>query len=287
MNRGGRADVIAAIISGDDFGLAPAINEGVVRAHTQGCLTSASLCPCGPAADQAARAARALPELGVGLHLTLVEERPLSPPGSVPSLVGPEGGFPPSGVVFARRWLAGLIRPQDVRRELRAQFDWMTQRGLAPTHLDSHDHIHVLPGILELVIDEMKRAGLTRLRIPWERIPLSGAKRPRGAFGLGLNLLSRRAARVARQAGLAFPDRFLGFLDAGHFTAQKLLSRIASLEPGVTELSFHVAVGAAPPRPEFAAWGYEWSAELAALLDPEVRDALNRRGVRLRHFGGL
>jgi len=165
--------VIAVILSGDDFGLAPSLNEGIIRAHLEGCLTSASFCANGPAAEAAAEAARRCPDLEIGLHLTLVEERPASPPDSIPSLVDADGRFLPSGLAFARKWLAGAIDPDAVRRELRAQLDRTLQLGLRPTHLDSHDHIHVLPGLLELVVDEMRAAGLTRLRLPLEQTSVS------------------------------------------------------------------------------------------------------------------
>ena len=81
------------IVNADDFGLTTRVNDGVLEAHGRGILTSASIMPVGRAFDHAARLARETPALDIGIHLTLVEERPLLPGHEIPSLVGPEGRF--------------------------------------------------------------------------------------------------------------------------------------------------------------------------------------------------
>lgn len=277
----------AVILHGDDFGLAPAINAGILEAHEHGCLTSASLSVAGPAAEEAAAAARGFPELGIGLHLTLVEERPVSAPASIPSLLDGDGRFFASGVAFARRWWAGRIRADEARCEIRAQLARVRDLGVSLTHLDSHDHVHVLPGLFEIVVEEMAGAGLRRLRIPLETGAAGPASWPRRAAGFGLDLLARRAARIAGRQGLAYPDRFLGFRGAGQIDTPSLVARLESVGPGITEIALHPAAGSGPPRADFARWGYCWDAELAALLAPEVRDVLDRRQIRRLHFGQL
>ncbi|MCI0588789.1 MAG: ChbG/HpnK family deacetylase [Planctomycetes bacterium] len=276
--------MISVILSGDDFGLAPAINEGIALAHAQGCLTSASLSVAGPAAEDAAARARSLPSLGVGLHLTLVAERPVSRAADVPTLVGRDGRFPASAAAFALRWLSRRIRPEEVRREVRAQLGRARELRLSLTHLDSHQHVHVLPGLFGIVLEEMRRAGLRRLRIPLEtaRWPEAGWGR-RAQRGV-LNAFARRAARLALDSGFSFPDRFVGFLGAGRVDGDGLLARIQGLEDGVTEIGLHPAAGEGLPREDFASWGYRWSGELDALLDPRIRESLDRRGIRRVNF---
>ena len=46
-----------------------------------------------PRSDDAVRRARSLPNLRVGLHLALVDAKPVLPPEHVPDLVGPDGWF--------------------------------------------------------------------------------------------------------------------------------------------------------------------------------------------------
>ncbi len=281
------SELPAVIVSGDDFGLAPAIDDGILEAHEHGCLTSASLSVVGPTAEEAVAAARRFPDLGVGLHLTLVDERPLSDPGEIPSLVQEDGRFMASGTALALRWWSGRVNAPEARHEIRAQLARCRDLGLRITHLDSHDHVHVLPGLLEIALDEMARFNVRRLRMPLETRAVGAASLPRRAAGWGLNLLARRAARVARKRGFTYPDRYLGYRGAGAIDTASLHARIESIGEGVTELGLHPATGTDPPREDFAAWGYRWHEELAALVDPGIRKALVRRGLRLINFGHL
>ncbi len=279
--------MIAAIVNGDDFGLAEAINTGILQAHQRGCLTSASLSVVGPAAVDAVAAAADFPELGVGLHLTLVDERPSCDPATIPSLVDDNGRFFPHGTDFAQRWLARRIRVGEARREIRSQIARARELGVRLTHLDSHDHVHILPGLFEIILEEMADAGLRRLRIPLESGGVGPATWSRRVLGLGLNLLASRARRIAARKGFVFPDHYLGFRGAGQIDTPALVARIESLNVGVTELTLHPAAGNEPPRKDFAHWGYRWHAELAALVAAEVRAAFDRRGIRLVSFDHL
>ena len=279
---------IGLIVTGDDFGHAGAINAGIVEAFKEGCLTSASLSVAGPAAEEAADLARDHPSLGIGLHVTLVGQRAVAPPDRIPTLVDDDGRLPADRFAFARRWYTRRIDPGHVTLEIRAQFDRARALGLDVTHVDGEDHLHVLPGVLGLVIPEMDRAGVPRrIRIPLEARPVERASPVRHLFRHTLNFVARRAVTRARAEGLAFPDRFLGFLSAGHVTAATLTAWIDSLTPGITEISLHPARSAGPPRPEYADWGYDWQGELDALLDTGVREALEQQGVTLLTYDDL
>src|SRR6185312_16149728 len=72
------------IVTADDFGASVAVNEAVEQAHRRGILTCASLMVAGEAAADAVVRARAMPKLGAGLHLVLVDGRPVLPPETVP-----------------------------------------------------------------------------------------------------------------------------------------------------------------------------------------------------------
>ena len=96
------------IVTADDFGLAVEVNQAVEAAHRDGILTGASLMVGAPAAADAVARAKALPSLKVGLHVVLVDGRPVLPPAAVPDLVGPDGAFiddmPRAGVSFFFRY---------------------------------------------------------------------------------------------------------------------------------------------------------------------------------------
>ena len=104
------------ILNADDFGLGPGVNQAVAELARRGIVTSASLLATAPHASEAVALARTLPGLGVGVHLCLIEEWPLSPPGALPTLAGPDGRLPPGARALAQRLMLGRVREEDIRR---------------------------------------------------------------------------------------------------------------------------------------------------------------------------
>ena len=164
------------IVNADDFGLHAAVNHGIRDAYSGGIVTSTSLMAVGAAFDEAVAIARDCPELGVGVHLTLVGARPVA--SAVASLVDGKGDFCASYPVFLRRYLQGTIRRDEVARELAAQIEKVTQAGIRPTHLDSHQHLHVVPGISAIVLDLARRFAIPAVRIPAEPLGFFGGLSP-------------------------------------------------------------------------------------------------------------
>ena len=120
----------ALIVTSDDFGAAPEVNEAVERAHREGILTCASLMVAAPGAGDAVKRAKTMPKLGVGLHLVLVEGKPVLPPEQIPNLVGPDGNFR-TDMVKASFGMAMLpwVKKQ-LAAEIEAQFAAFAATGL-------------------------------------------------------------------------------------------------------------------------------------------------------------
>ncbi len=262
------------ILTADDFGLSVAVNEAVERAHRDGVLTSASLMVTGDAVADAVRRARAMPRLRVGLHLVLVEGRSVLPHAAIPDLVDRQQWF---GSDQWRRGFAYFFRPA-VRRqlaaEIAAQFAAYAATGLKLDHADAHKHMHVHPTVGRLLIDIGRSHGLPYVRIPAEPPAVLAACGERRAIGArALFLWTRVLREQARRAGLAVPDQVFGIAWSGHMTLPRLRRLVPRLPAGVSELYFHPA---AHREATLAALmpDYEQEAELAALLDPELRDLL-------------
>ena len=81
------------IVNADDFGRSASINAAVIRAHCKGILTSASLMMNEPATAEAVALAKANPQLGVGLHLTLVCGHAALPVEKIPGLINARSEF--------------------------------------------------------------------------------------------------------------------------------------------------------------------------------------------------
>jgi len=119
------APVRRLIVNGDDFGQSPGINEGVIRCHEHGILTSTSLMVRGAAAAAAAGYARSAPALSVGLHIDLGEWR------------YHDGEWTPLYSVAPIDDAAAVHA--EVTRQVETFRDLL---GTSPTHLDSHQHVH-------------------------------------------------------------------------------------------------------------------------------------------------
>ena len=106
-------------VTADDFGLAPEVNEAVERAHRHGILTAASLMVAEPHAADAVMRARAMPGLGIGLHLTLVEGRAVLPRADIPDLLGADGKLRTD----LARYGAAIFFRRSVQRQIAAEIE--------------------------------------------------------------------------------------------------------------------------------------------------------------------
>ena len=272
------------ILTADDFGLSLAVNEGIERAHREGVLTSASLMVGGAASADAVRRARALPGLRVGLHLVVIEGPAVLPPGEIADLVGPDGRFPSDQMGLGARY---FFRPR-VRRqlaaEIRAQFAAYAATGLPLDHADAHKHMHLHPVVGAQMLRIGREFGLCAVRIPAEPPAVMAGLGVSG--GRALYRWTGLLRRQARAAGMAVNDAAFGLAWSGHMTEARLLRLVPVLPEGVSEIYFHPATGR-DAAIETTMPDYEHAAELAALLSPAVRTALDRAGVSLCAYGDL
>ena len=216
------------VVNADDLGACSGVNRGIVEAHHRGIVTSASLMTGMPGSEEAARLVRERPTLSVGLHACLQSEPD-----------GPEADAP----------------DQDAHRAvLEAQLTRFEQLvGRSPTHLDSHHHVHMHPGLLPQFREVAEHCG----------IPLrecSGVRHCSRFYG--------------RWAGERHPEQ----------VSVAGLIRILSTEigDGVTELACHP--GRADPA-LISSYADERELELQTLCDRGVRRFLDRYGIVLVGFG--
>jgi chitin disaccharide deacetylase len=158
------------VINADDFGLSEGVNRAVLKAHKEGVLTSATLMAAMPAAQEAIEIAKQNSSLGVGVHLNLTEGKPLIA-GSC--LAGSDEGFAYSpGKLSLKSLLSKSVR-KSIEAELEAQINWVIERGVTPTHLDSHKHVHCFPMIFSIVCRLAQRFGIGAIRWPNEAVTVT------------------------------------------------------------------------------------------------------------------
>ena len=158
------------IINADDFGLTGGVNRSVSELAVSGALTSATLMAKSAAFDQAVRIAKDLPGLGVGCHIVLTDGTPVSPPETIPTLLGKDGRcFRKSLLRFWIAVLLGRVDAAEMEREGAAQIFKLQDAGIKVTHVDTHKHTHVLPQVARAVLNAAERCGVHAVRNPFER----------------------------------------------------------------------------------------------------------------------
>ena len=224
------------IVNADDLGLSPAVNDGVFAAHERGIVTSASLMVRQGAAAAAAAALPEAPGLAVGLHLDLAQWD-----------------------YAAGEWMKAYGRCDTestgaVEAECHAQLELFRDLlGRDPTHLDSHQHLH---------LSEPTATVAARI-----------------ADDLGVPLRGREV----RFEGGFYGQSGKGECYPAGIEPGALAALIESLPPGWTELGCHPA---AAPVPQ-SSYDSERMVELRTLCDPGVRRAVERVAATLRSFADL
>ena len=139
------------IINADDFGLSLSENALILRAFEAGVISSATAMANMPGFEQACELARQ-PLLNgrIGLHFNLSYGSPLSQAiASRRTFCDANGEFDLNLSRYCLR-----LGPKDiaaVEEELRAQWQHSLDHGLRPSHLDSHQHVHNIWPVGELV----------------------------------------------------------------------------------------------------------------------------------------
>jgi chitin disaccharide deacetylase len=280
--RTGDAGERLLIVNADDYGLTARVSRAILRAHRDGIVTSTSVLALAPGFAGSAAALRDTPGIGVGAHLAAVgEDPPLLSAREVPTLVDRQGRLAPSWRVFLPRMAARRVDPDDLRREFDAQVEAIRGAGLAPAHVDTHQHLHLWPAVGGVVLDVADRAGIGAMRI----IRSAG----RGAVGTTVRRLSRRLEAEARRRGVVFPAAATGLDEAGTLDGPRLagaIDRLAAAPGDSAELATHPGEAGDADLDRYR-WGYVWDRELAALTDPASRDRVAAAGFRLGTYADL
>jgi chitin disaccharide deacetylase len=266
------------IVNADDFGFTRDVNAGVMEAHRHGILTATTLMANGAAFDDAVRLARAAPTLDVGCHLVLAggesvdtPARPL--PASIPAMIAAVA--------------AGRLDPF---AEFDAQIRRILLAGIRPTHLDTHKHTHLLPPVLRAVARLSQKFGIRWVRRPFD-FPLEACRAGapfavRLASGLA-GVLRGRFQRILDYHGCRYTDHFAGFQLTGRLHIRQLARLIETLPNGTTEFMCHPGYCTDELRAARTRLKESRVRELEALCSAEVREAVERGGIRLAGYSGL
>jgi predicted glycoside hydrolase/deacetylase ChbG (UPF0249 family) len=259
------------VVNADDFGFTPDVNEGIVEAHRHGILTATTLMANGEAFEDAVRLARETPSLDIGCHLVLI--------GGNSPLTGR-----PYPLTVSR--LLGALARRELRlyEELAAQARKIMAAGIAPTHLDTHKHTHLAPPVLEAVGRVADEFGIRWVRRPFDFPMTVTAPFLKRATSRALGLVRREFHRTLARHHIRTTDTFAGFQITGRFRTAELVALIHQLPDGMTELMCHPGRCRAELRQARTRLKESREQELAALVAPETRQALEACGVALVNY---
>jgi hopanoid biosynthesis associated protein HpnK len=219
-----------------------------------------------------------MPGLGVGLHLVLVEGRPVLPPERIPNLVGADGNFR-TDMVKASFGMAMLpwVRRQ-LAAEIEAQFAAFAATGLTLDHVNAHKHFHLHPTIGRLAVQIGKRYGMTAMRAPIEPPEVIRRIEPNATGGDIERFVGARLKDRLWVSRIWSPDAVFGLAWSGAMNRSRVKALLDNLPDGVSEIYCHPALSAYPGSTA----GYRYTDELTALLAPEVIE--QARGIRCGRF---
>ena len=287
-SRRGASDLKRLIVTADDFGASTLVNEAVEQAHRAGILTTTCLMVAGAAAEDAVWRAKRLPKLRVGLHVVVVDGPPTLAPDVIPSLVGRDGQLPKRLVSSGFRFFFSPAARRQLEAEIRAQFEAFAKTGLTLDHVNGHNHMHLHPTVLAIMMRVGRDYGMRAMRLPFEPFGPSWRAVHRDVglrFANSVLLapvLGAMRARL-RRGGVVTNDFVFGLSDTGHMTPERVLALVRELPDGVTEMYSHPATRPWPGMPA----GSQCQEELAALMDPAISACLRESGVALTTFGAL
>ena len=283
------------IVNADDFGLTAGVNRAIVEAHRGGVVSSATLMANGAAFDDAVTAARSIPNLSVGCHVVLVDGTPVSPPGSLDTLLAirsaEPGKFYSSLSAFAARAMLGGFDPDQLVAEVTAQIKKIQAAGIQVTHLDTHKHAHIFPEILAALLRAARICGVRAIRNTF--VPVKAMSRQfKGKSGLWkrygqvrmLHTFSRQFGRQTKRAGLLTPDGVVGVIETGSVDDSLLRQTLASLPEGTWELVCHPGYNDADLGAIHTRLLESREEERRLLTSPELRKFLEEQKIRVINY---
>jgi chitin disaccharide deacetylase len=289
---GSNAVMKQLIVNADDFGMTHGVNRAIAECHRSGIVTSATIMANCSFFEDAVAVAKEMPSLAIGVHLNLSQEAPVSPPAEIPSLLNSRRELFLKPHRLLHRIASKKARLREIEIELRAQIRRVIDAGISPDHLDGHMHVHVVPGVREIVIKLAKEFGITAARCPIEfdlrasgrskeSLRARGGRTARKIVAGGISYFARRFKPLLDKSGLLYPANFTGNNYIGVLDLAALREILTSLPDGVTELMCHPGYVDTSLAASGGSLQAQREREVEALTAPEIRELLRANSIQL------
>ena len=286
------------IINADDLGIHPNINAGIHSAYENGLLSSCTMLLTTPYLEQTVREFVRPAVLPIGIHLSLTLGKAAAPTSKVRNLVDEQGNLKLSAawLLWSRIDKVDALATQ-IRNELEAQLALAHDHGLRATHVDTHQHVHINPLIFGILEELLPRFGIDRIRFCLEPFPLFVFGTDSSTLFKRFNLAKwglLRLRSMQNRSRLISNDRFFGVLYSGIMTKKALMGAIACASPTqCTEICLHPGFPVPAGTSIYPRLGYNNFISSSArqmehdiLLDPDISEFVEKRGLVIRAFDG-
>ena len=186
--------------------------------------------------DDAVATAHANPTLEVGCHILLVDGTPALPPAQIPTLCPNSQSLRPTLGAIVRDLFTFRIRPEEITAEATAQIRRLQAAGLRVSHIDTHKHTHLFPGVLRPLLAAAQECNVPALRNPFE--PAWSLRATKGAAPLlrrlavtALQSQHRAFQRAVAASGLATTSGTIGVLSTGTTNVEMTLRSLLAAMP--------------------------------------------------------
>lgn len=283
------------IINADDLGLNPGTNKAIIQAYQKGVLTSASLLATCPGFIDAVKKIKKNKKLGVGIHLSLTLGKSVLSKKIIPNLVDNKKMFYPG---YKRLLLSRGSIIQEIEQEFEAQIKKVLSHGIKIDHIDSQEHVHMIPSIHGIVLRLAKKYNVPFVRLSKDKILLtSSGKQNIWPFKnrniIKLILLNTLASRNIKnkQRKAAYPGTFFGVYHTGLMGLSVFESVFKNIKPGVTEILTHPGYAVYDTHFDFKSQKMfsfmmheNRKKELEVLLDQKLKQMIKKNGITLVTF---
>ena len=260
------------IINADDYGHCDDVNLAVEQVAGSGLLGGVSVLANGERLAHAMAFLQSHPEISAGVHLNVVEGRPLARAADVRELIGADGRF----VGVFRIMKCWLLHPfalfRAVETEWRAQIEALLKSRVRLTYADSHQHLHAFPPAYRCAVKLCKEYGIPAVRYPGERWAKSNRRLQ--SIALRTSLAVSRASTSGKS--LLSNDCFRGFGRGGGYGLSELTEDLAGIPEGLTELAVHPSLSDGVPYAKISG-----DRERRALLHESLPSLLKQMGIEL------
>jgi len=276
------AKEIQLIVNADDFGYWQCVSRGILHAANHGRITATSIMANSTILDELApELLKVHSTISVGVHLNLTSGYPLSK-GMKQWQSSMVGRFPGKGDLL-KLILTNKLSLELILEEYRQQIEECLSRGFNIEFLNSHEHIHMLPMVYEIVRKLSLEYGIKNIR--WTRpdiIKVNFSSMFRSAALGVMGLLNKNKSNDREPI-------MLGLSQSGKLSLEGLVRIFNKLQPGNTyELMCHPGFFDKNEIIDESLLGYhDWEGELALLMSDELMNLYTNNRIKLINYSSI